>query len=173
MNALVIDAFEFCRHKEDRTGENPVADFPRLANESAGKAGAIRWSVRGDMDKLGHAQLTVAIGGSVNLTCQRCLKPLEFAIESESVLLLAKDEVSAEQTESLVDEEFDVIVVPQQCNLAELIEDEVLLAIPISPKHEICPGPVAAESGERDEGDEGDEVTARPSPFAALKNWKQ
>jgi uncharacterized protein len=170
MNALVIDAFEFCRLKESRAGENPVADFPRLADESTGKAGAIRWSVRGGMDKLGHAQLTLAIDGSVNLTCQRCLKPLEFVIESESVLLLAKDEVSAEQTESLVDEECDVIVVPSQCNLAELIEDEVLLAIPLSPKHEICPGPVAAQSGEPDGNDES---AARPSPFAALKNWKQ
>lgn len=144
-----------------------MAEFPRLANESAGQGGVIRWSVRGDIDKLGHAQLHLAVTGTVHLTCQRCLKPYEFGVDSESVLLLAQDEATAEQIEGQVDEEFDVIVAPQPCNLAELIEDEALLAIPLSPRHETCPGQAVAKDSEESR------AGGKPSPFAVLKNWKQ
>lgn len=165
MNAFVIDAFEFCRLKEYREGVNSLADFPRLAKETVGKTGSIRWSVKGDVDKLGHLQLRLAVAGVIDLICQRCLQPFEFAIQSESVLVLATDEVAADQIESLVDEEFDVIVASQSFNVAELIEDEALLAIPLSPRHEACP-----DQAEKDGEERNDMPT---SPFAVLKNWKQ
>jgi uncharacterized protein len=167
MNAFVMDAFEFCRLKEYREGENPITDFPRLAAESLRKTDAIRWSAQGGADKMGHPQLTLVVAGTVELMCQRCLKPIEFAIESRSVLILAKDEASADQIEELVGEEIDVIVVPQPFSLAQLIEDEALLAIPLAPKHAVCADQVRQEVPE-----EG--VVEKPaSPFAVLKNWKQ
>lgn len=165
MNAFVIDAFEFCRVNESREGEVAVADLPRLAEESVDKSGSVRWSLQGGRDMRGNPQLTLAISGDVQLICQRCLSPFAFGIESESVLVLARDEASADEMEAqLADESIEVIVGSRAFNFVDLIEDEALLAIPLSPKHEFCPSlgvPDVSKDAEK------------ASPFAVLKNLKK
>jgi uncharacterized protein len=165
MNASVIDAFEFCRRKEYLEGENAVADLPRLAEESVDRFGTIRWSLQGGSNSLGHPEMTLSVSGSVKLLCQRCLAPFEFDIESGSTLILAKDEGSADEIEALLaDESIEVIVGSKACNVTDLVEDEVLLAIPLSPKHDVCPDQLVSAALQ--------DVTPA-SPFAVLKNLKQ
>lgn len=165
MNASVIDAFEFCRRKEYLEGEIAVADLPRVAKESVDRFGAVRWSLQGGSNGLGHPQMVLSVAGSVQLLCQRCLTPFVFDIGSESVLILAKDEGSADEIEALLaDESIEVIVGSRVLNVVELVEDEVLLAIPLSPKHDACPDQLVP----------GASQDAMPlSPFAVLKNLKQ
>lgn len=165
MDAFVIDAFEFCRLKEARQGEFTVADFPRLANESVGRAGAVRWSLRGGSSCQGHPQLTLSVSGGVKLVCQRCLMPFAFDIESESVLVLARDEGEAGEIDALLaDESVDVIVGSREFNIAELIEDDALLMMPLSPRHENCPDQLVPQASKDAE---------KVSPFAVLKNLKR
>jgi uncharacterized protein len=166
MNAFVIDAFEFCRLKERRDGETAVADLPRLADESVDKFGTLRWSLQGGSDSLGHPQMALSVSGSVKLLCQRCLTPFEFGIASESVLVLANDEASADAIDALLDDDaIEVIVGSRTFNIADLIEDEVLLAIPASPKHEVCPDKLLPDTP--------GEAEKKVSPFAVLKNLKR
>jgi uncharacterized protein len=165
MNAFVIDAFEFCRHKQQAQGGIPVAELGRLAQETVDRSGTIAWTLSGDIDKLGHAQLSLAVSGAVNLICQRCLTALNFEIDSKSLLVLAKDEAQADAIEALFDDdEIDVIVGAAAFDVINLIEDEALLALPVAPKHDVCPdqGVAAAES----------EGAERASPFAVLKKLK-
>ncbi|HEY8609373.1 MAG TPA: YceD family protein [Noviherbaspirillum sp.] len=166
MNDLVIDAFEFCRSRERREGEIAVADLPRLAEESVDKAGSVRWTLHGGTERHGHPQLELAIAGAVHLVCQRCLGPLEFAIDSSSVLVLAPDEKSADDIDvQLDDEAVEVIVGSHSFDMRQVIEDEALLAIPLSPKHDACPdAPRVIE--------EAPEIK-KESPFAVLKNLKK
>lgn len=165
MDASVIDAFEFCRRKEYLEGEIAVAQLPRLAEESVDRFGTIRWSLQGGSNSLGHPQMTLSVAGEVRLLCQRCLVPFVFDIGSESVLVLARSEENADEIEALLDDEsIEVIVGSKVFNLAELVEDEMLLAIPLSPRHEVCPDqPVFGASSD----------TVPASPFAVLKNLKQ
>jgi uncharacterized protein len=166
MNAFVIDAFEFSRLKERREGEVAVADLPRLAEESVEKIGAIRWALQGGSDRLGHPQLNLSVSGSVQLMCQRCLKPFAFDIASDSVLVLANDEPGADAIDALLDDDaIEVIVGSKAFDIAALIEDEVLLAIPPSPKHEVCPDKLVPDTPEP--------VVEKVSPFAVLKNLKR
>jgi len=141
MNAFVIDAFEFCRLRERRSGDVLVAELPRLANETADKFGTIHWSLESGADTLGRPMLLLSVSGSVQLMCQRCLSPLVFKIDSIASLILAKDEASADEIDATLSEDdtFDVIVGSKTLNVADLIEDEALLTIPFSPKHEVCP----------------------------------
>lgn len=165
MNAFVIDAFEFCRLKERREGELAVADLPRLVRESVDGSGILRWSLQGGSDERGHPLLRLAVTGSVLLMCQRCLTPFELDIATESVLILAPDEDSADEIEaSLDDESVEVIVGSRNFDIAQLVEDDALLEIPLSPKHEICPDQLVVESGKD---------MAKESPFAVLKKLKQ
>lgn len=166
MNAFVIDAFEFCRLKECREGEVAVSDLPRLASESIGQFGAMRWSLRGGSDRLGHPQINLSVSGTVRLMCQRCLTPFDFAIASESTLVLAPDEGSADEIDAqLGDDSVEVIVGSHSFDVLQLIEDEALLMIPLSPKHATCPDQLVSGLAKGDAG--------KVSPFAVLKNLKQ
>jgi uncharacterized protein len=165
MNAFVIDAFEFCRLKDRREGEIAVVDLPRLAEESVDKAGAVRWALQGGNTRQGHPQLTLSVSGTVRLTCQRCLGPFDFSFASESVLVLAPDERGADEIDAqLADESMEVIVGSSNFDIAQVIEDEALLAIPLSPKHDACPEHLVSAT-EKD--------AEKVSPFAVLKNLKR
>ena len=165
MNAFVIDAFEFCRLKERRSGEVAISDLPRLAEETVNKSGLIRWSLEGGADTLGHSMLLLSVSGSVQLVCQRCLLPLELALSSTANLILAKDEASADEIDATLgeDDRFDVIVGTKALNTVDLIEDEALLEIPFSPKHEVCPDHTELDELKR---------TKKVSPFDVLKKLK-
>jgi len=139
--------------------------LPRLSEDAADKSGSVHWSLQGAADKSGYPKLTLSISGEVKLMCQRCLTPFAFDIASESTLIVVKDEESIDETEALLgDEDVDVIVGSNVYDIAELVEDEALLAIPLSPKHEICP--------DRDTLDALKDAK-KASPFAVLKNIKQ
>jgi len=99
----------------------------------------------------------------VQLMCQRCLVPFPFDVVSESVLVLAKDDAAADEIDAmLADDSIDVIVGIKAMNMLELIEDEALLTIPLSPKHAVCPDQVGQDAQTAS--------MKRVSPFAVLKN---
>jgi uncharacterized protein len=165
MSAFIIDAFEFSRLKERREGEVAVASLQRLAAECVNPSTSLRWSLQGGVDGSGHPQLIMSVTGIAQLRCQRCMAPFEFDIAAESVLVLAKTEAHADEIEeSLADDSIDVIVGSKALNILELIEDEALLAIPLAPKHDVCPGNAAVD---------GLAGAKKPSPFDVLKNIKQ
>ena len=164
MSAFVIDAFEFSRLEELREGAIPVTDLTRLADELADRSGTLQWTLTGGGNHSGQAQLTLAVTGPLQIMCQRCLTPFSFDIDSESVLILAKDEAAADEIDALLDDDqIDVIVGTKALDIIQLVEDEALLAIPLSPKHSVCPETSVLEalkSGKKE------------SPFAMLKNLK-
>ena len=166
MNVFVIDdAFEFCRLKERREGEIFVADLPRLAEESVDKSGSVRWTLRGGSDRHGHPQLDITVSGGLKLLCQRCLMPFLFEIESGATLVLAADEDSADALDTqLADESVEVVVGGHRFDVVQLIEDEALLTIPLSPKHGVCPSLAAQDAAQE---------VQKESPFAVLKKFKQ
>lgn len=165
MQAFVVDAFDFSRQKQERSGETAVADMARLSAELIDNSGMLKWSVRGGVEVQGHPGLTLEVAGPVHLRCQRCLGPLEFAIDSSSVLILAQDEASADALEEQLDDEsLDVIPGSRTMDMAAMIEDEALLALPLSPRHDVCPDSSAIDALKQEKPD---------SPFAVLKNLKK
>ena len=165
MDGFVIDAFAFCRLKERREGELPVRDLPRLAAETVDASGVLRWSLQGGANQHGHPQLQLSVAGQVRLKCQRCLQALEQDIDSASELVLAQDDASADEMEALLaDEDVEVIVGSHSFDLLQVIEDDALLALPLAPKHDVCPGQTGLEKL-KDEKKE--------SPFSVLKNLKK
>ncbi len=159
MNAFVIDAFDFCRINGSREGATPVAEMTRLTKDCFDSSGTLAWKLVGSAGK-GYPQLTLSVSGTVQLTCQRCLTPFAYAIDSTTVLVLAKDDEHADEVEEIIDDEaIDVIVGSRAMNIADLVEDEALLALPFSPKHDACPDSTLVDSI----------TTEKKSPFAALK----
>lgn len=163
MSAFVIDAFEFCRNNGYRDGVTPVAEMTRLAADCADPSGDIRWSIQGGATPQGYPSLTLSVAGTVKLVCQRCLEPFSYDIDSSTMLVLGRDDEDADQIEEILDDEsIDVIVGSNCCDIRDLLEDEALLALPQSPKHEVCPDTKLLDTLKSE----------KVSPFAGLKNLK-
>ena len=169
MQALVIDAFSFCQQQEHREGNILIADLHRLSNECANTLGSLSWSLNGGTNRLGYPKLVLSVNGKVQMMCQRCLTIFAFEIDSEQELILAKNEENADEIEALIeDDEIDVVVGSKAFNIMDLIEDEVLLAIPQSPKHAVCPD-VEFDSSVSTVAAIEAEASIKESPFAVLK----
>lgn len=163
---LTIDAFAFCRHGEQQAGKLRVPELPRVRAECVSDEGELEWTLRGSMSGQapGYPALHLLVKGTVHLTCQRCLTPYTFHIEADSTMLVAKDENTADQLESLLQEDeqgmLEIIVGSKTLDVIELIEDEALLALPLSPRHDVCPTEVKLEAST---------TQKKTSPFAVLK----
>lgn len=123
-----------------------VGDFERLAQEFVNPEAILRYRICGGQDARGRPRLHCQVSGSVELECQRCLRPVSVAVDSDRLLYLAASEADADRLESaLADEDIEVIVAGQNLDLASVIEDEVLLSLPVVSMHEDCSMEPAAD----------------------------
>ena len=100
------------------------------------KVGAMSGSVRGVEKSLSaRPGFVVAASGSVGLTCQTCSAEFELPINSQSTIYVAHD---AAELASWEDEAFECIEGNEKTSALELVEDELLLAVPYIPRCEKC-----------------------------------
>jgi len=152
----VIDGLEFARTGGKLQGEWPVADFQRLRDVLHANTGSLRYELIGVPQEQGRPALRLRLEGMLQLVCQRCLGALEFPFRIETPLQLAatQSEIDAEPIEA---EGPERIVARREMPVHDLIEDELLLAIPIAPRHDHC-----AERSAQAQG-------ATHAPFAGLR----
>ena len=158
-----LDALGLARSAARVERNFEVAAFARLRDRLAEPTGTV--TVRAEFGM--HAHWPVArldVEADVVLTCQRCLGPMRRSLASESQLVFA--EAGADE---LPDGFEAVDGDPRKLDLASLVEDELLLAVPIIPQHdagEACLLPDAAAG--KDEEDAAAPEMRRP--FADLKD---
>lgn len=147
---------EFARAGLVCAGAFQVAAMVRLQEQLARPVGSIDFEVLGELTDKGHEALVLKVSGMLWLNCQRCLEALPVSVSSSRRIVFALKPLELER--DYEDDETDVVDAVEILNVAELIEDEVLLSLPPSPKHElnVCGNtkPVMAEE--------------RLSPFAVL-----
>ncbi|CAM3859954.1 YceD family protein [Roseateles saccharophilus] len=170
-----LDLAAFAHDGASLEGEWPAAALERLADAAAPEAPAtgwppLGWSLHGEVrrPKAAAAQtwLHLTASAQVALTCQRCLKPVPEAIAIDRWIRFVDTEAEAAALD--VDSDDDVLALPRHLDARELIEDELLLALPLVPRHEHCPEPLAVAD------EEGEPVPEeRPNPFAALAALKR
>jgi uncharacterized protein len=151
----VIDGFEFASAGATQQGVWPLSDFPRLRDALATDAGEVAYEISGVQDERGRPALRLRVGGTLALRCQRCLEPMPFEVQTDETLVLAAtlDEIHAEPADANAP---DRVVAGREMALRELIEDELILAVPYAPRHERC---IAVRA---------DDVR-KTSPFAGLR----
>ena len=140
MSDIIINAFEFCHRNEKLKDQVAVADLPRLNSICANGQGNLEWRLEGSIGKEGHPQLNLEVFGKLELVCQRCMESLAYEIDSQAIIMLAKDEKTADEIEIWLGNEnpVEVIVGEERQDVLVLVEDEVLLSMPLSPMHENC-----------------------------------
>ena len=131
----------------------------------------VAWSARGERlpAAAGNAELWLSLAAQapVWLTCQRCLQPFEVPLAFERRLRFVHGEAEAEALDA--ESEDDVLALTRSLDLRELVEDELLLALPIVPRHPVCLQPLPMAVGEQALEDD---VPERAHPFAALQALK-
>ena len=153
-------------------GEWPLAGFLRLAQSTlAGPAdGAARWGARCERSLLESAgvqpSLRLAADAEVAVECQRCLQPMRLALQIDRRIFFVEGEDAAASLDAESDD--DVLALTPAIDLHSLVEDELLLALPIVPRHEACALPLPAAVAEDELADAGPE-----HPFAALAALKR
>jgi uncharacterized protein len=152
----VIDGFEFASAGATQRGSMPLSGFPRLRDLLASDAGEVAYEVKGLRDPLGRPSLRVGVRGTLPLRCQRCLEAMRFEMDEERMLVLAatQEEIDSDPADTQAP---DRVLAGKEMDLHELVEDELILAVPYAPRHEDCAADTAAQDAEK------------PSPFAGLR----
>ena len=155
-----IDSLDFARRGGELSGEVPVVELSRMSDILADSEGKISYLLRGLAGSDGKPQLELILDGVCNLRCQRCLNALSYPIKLVSKLrLVAEGEADSSDIE---DDEVDNIPAEKRLDVLALIEEELMLSLPIAPKH---------GSGECEIAVEG--LSRSNNPFAVLAGLKK
>lgn len=189
-----IDLRALARNGEALGGDIPLTALERLApdlpvqaggegGEGGGAAGALlRWQVRAEWRDRSPALaaqaaqvgpqaepdlwLHLVLAAHVPQVCQRCLQPYAQPVQVDRWFRFVKDEASAEAQDDEAEE--DLLVFEPRFDLLALVEDELLMDLPLVPMHETCPQPLSPRStGALAVPEE------RPHPFAGLAALKR
>ena len=137
--------------------EIALADLERIRPLLRRDAGMARGQFRFHRESA-RAVAEGHVSAMLTLTCQRCLEEMAWPVDTDSRLAFVANATSAE----VADSREPVIAVDGQVSLATLIEEELLLALPLAPMH-------------RDAGDcharpEPQADQSRHKPFAGLRD---
>jgi uncharacterized protein len=171
-NPRHLDVKSFAQDAGELAGQEPLRSHPRLLAETQGRGAEtpVSWSATAEIVNPRHVQpevwLHLKAGAVLSLTCQRCLMPVEAPVAVDrSFRFVADEETAAAQDD---ESEEDVLALSRDFDLVELVEDELLMELPLAPHHETCP-PVHVVAAE--DGFEGSSAR-HENPFAVLGRLK-
>lgn len=147
-------------------GEIDPASLERLSPELVQSGSALRAQLGLERDRRG-GWLRGRVEGGLWLTCQRCLNAFEWPVDVDVKLRL----VYSEAEEARVLEESDpFLVADDNLPLVEIVENEVLLALPMMPRCSECEAAAADEAEAPAKKAESEPATEqkKPNPFAQL-----
>jgi uncharacterized protein len=170
-NLHSLDVKAFAKAQMHLEGDIPLVAFERLAEDCLGEVtGDVSWSAQGALapDSRGKDAiwLHLEVKTTAPLTCQRCLHPVPVALLIEQDFRFVADEATAlaEDDES----EEDLLVLEDSFDLLALIEDELLMSLPLVPMHPHC----LSERVPTSEAEQAILDEAKPNPFAVLASLK-
>lgn len=126
----------------------------------ASKEADVSFILKGGLDKWQRLFLDLSLKADMPLICQRCVKPMSFELDETSHIVLFADEQSLDDA-MLSDDELEGMLLEKELDIRTLIEDQILMALPYSPRHENCHN-IELETVNHD----------KPNPFAALAGLK-
>jgi uncharacterized protein len=162
---------KFAADRQVATGTIRVDDWDRARDAVVDPDIEIGYRIEGGADSHGRPMLTLELSGEVELTCQRSLHPMPFALGRRTQVLLAADQQELDRWDREVDDA-EVVLADQPLELSTLLEDEFLLSLPYSP---MCDDPACEEKLQQAPGSAtsaGPAVAAEAddaNPFSVLK----
>lgn len=158
---LHIDPIRMADVGSTFVGTMPLKTLDRLENVISNQQDEITVQLEFGKDIEGIRFVHGLISGQVELVCQRCLKPFMLAIKSEFALSPVKDDQEAKELSTL----YEPLLMTNEILLKTIIEDELLLNLPLVPMHPVEECSVKLAESEP-------EVVKKTNPFSQLANLK-
>jgi uncharacterized protein len=162
-----IDPIQLAEQGARLTGELPLQAMTRLAAACEVCEGMATADLKFLREPHGLRFLRARIEAKLGLLCQRCLLPMDVIVQSEPVLALFRPG----EPQAGVSEEAEPLVVEPGWSLAALVEDELLLAMPMMPRH--AAGECEAGTRLAPKATRVEVKTDRTNPFAVLEKLRK
>ncbi|MDO1510053.1 MULTISPECIES: DUF177 domain-containing protein [unclassified Neisseria] len=159
----LIDPAAFAAEKQSLQGKFLLSQLDERVwshEYFADKQAEVSFTLQGGRDRWQRLFLDLNVKGVLPLFCQRCINPMPFELDETSRIVLFDDEESLDEA-MLSDEELEGMLIEKELNVRELVEDQILMALPFSPRHENCANAVLDETNQD-----------KPNPFAVLAGLK-
>lgn len=164
-----LDVKALALASSELSGHDLLSRYERVSEDLQGHGPdlTLSWHARGEsrLGAAGKAEpwLHLKVEAALPMVCQRCMGPISIpiAIEREFRFVANEEDAAAQDDDS----EEDLLVLSREFNLHELIEDELLMGLPLIPRHEVCPTTVKLEVVDPDFDVS---ASAKPNPFAVL-----
>ena len=169
-----LDVKAFAQVSGHLSGHDSLLKYERLSQEAKGLHPDLRvdWTATGELrtelGDSGQVWLHMKVQATFPMECQRCLTPVDVPLAVERSFRFVADEATAEALDD--ESEEDLLALSREFDLRELIEDELLMELPLVPMHENCPEPLVAPAQDAPAFVGRDE---KPHPFAALGKLKR
>ncbi len=179
-NPSRLDARRFAEASGRLQDECAASKFTRLAVDLhpdglVDVPASVTWQAAGELR--GAAQgaasavwLHLQAQGTVPLTCQRCLGPVQTPLVVDRWFRFVATESQAEAEDD--DAEEDLLALEPRPDLMAVLEDELLMVLPLVPMHEVCPHSLPSSAGTLPD-ESGSENARRENPFQALSKLKK
>ena|ERR1035437_1068114 len=155
---IVINSVAFAREAGSLQGELPIASLTRVLDMLVDSAGSLSYRVEGSISSRNRPQLLLQLDGMLSVCCQRCLEGIDYQLEVRRELEFVNDEEELAQ-EEIEDDSKDFLPAQGEFDVVALIEDEVILDLPLAPRHESCALPDTGQG------------MGKVSPFSVLKGF--
>ncbi len=165
-----IDPWHFAEIGKELSGQIRLTDLPRLKEVLLDREGEADFLLRFYKGEKGRIHITGYIKAALSLECQRCLEPVSTSVASEVDVVVVEGYDEAKQ---LSDEYDPLLAGDRRIRLNEVIEDELILALPQVPMHPEDECKAVHERFNRSPGQANVEQGAKkPNPFAVLEDFK-
>ena len=168
-----LDVHRFAEEAGVLREDTQLRAFSRLLAETveADPTVTVHWHARGELLNARHHQpevwLHLQADAILPLVCQRCLRPVDLPVAVERSFRFVADEATAAAQDDEAEE--DLLALSRSFDLPELVEDELLMELPVAPRHEACPEPVKMSAVDPAFEAAGGE---KENPFAVLGRLK-
>ncbi len=160
---VFIDPMRFAHREQTIKGRVSLQGMERLSGYLYDTDGSVDVEFEFGISSYKIRYMSVALKAHVHVVCQRCLQPMDLLVSHESLAGLVKSEAAIER---LSDEYEPFIVEPEPVLLKTIVEDELILAMPVASMH---------SQGECDNGLLEAQLNDEPelNPFSVLAQLKE
>ncbi|WP_455206322.1 YceD family protein [Kaarinaea lacus] len=169
-----IEPYRLAENQRILTGELSIARMQRLVPMLASNEGEVQVNLVFGLDETGQANVTGEVQTIVTMQCQRCMEPMQVPIKSRVSLAFVNTEKQAQELPSY----YEPLIVEEDTSLSDLVEDEIILALPAVPLHETekCSMRDQYTRGTQRDTNNATETSStgeRPNPFAILETLRK
>ena len=161
-----VKPIKFARRGTSFVGKLALDKFERLVIDALSRLGNVEIEAEFSFEE-GFPTFIGKASTSVQLKCQRCLEPVDVPLNvSLNVAFVSSEESAAE-----VPEPFEAVLLEsEEISIVEVVEEELILALPIVPYHETCDAYDYRTPDEKE--DQASDKGGSENPFSVLEQLK-